>query len=404
MTQRPRLAIVSPSLDKRHGTERRVVEWISCLADTFEIDIYSQRVDDVDLSKVTWHRIPKLPGPHLLGFIWWFVANHLWRIWDRRFRGLRHDLVFSPGINCLDADAVSVHIVFAEYARRVAPELSLSRHPICAWPRILHRRLYYALIALLERRVYTRPDTALILIARRTASQIERFYRPCPDAPVLYLGLDRKIFNPVSRLALRGQARRELGIADDRFVVLLVGNDWHNKGVPTLLDALVELRKLPIDLIVVSREDPSALNAEIFDRGLSGRARVLPPRADIQFYYSAADVYAGPSLEDTFALPPAEAMACGLPVIVSACNGTSEIITHQVDGLILDGAKDARTLATLIRRLWEDSSFRSGLGEAAAQTAMRYTWEQNGCDLTSIFEGILRRQSSHAPRAVTQEL
>ena len=41
--RKPRLAVVSPSLDKRHGTERLVVEWISRLAPAFEIHIYSQR-------------------------------------------------------------------------------------------------------------------------------------------------------------------------------------------------------------------------------------------------------------------------------------------------------------------------------------------------------------------------
>ena len=67
----------------------------------------------------------------------------------------------------------------------------------------------------------------------------------------------------------------------------------------------------------------------------SGRVHFLPPRQDVEFYYAAADAYVGPSLEDTFALPPQEAMACGMPVIVSAENGTSEIITDGKDGLIL---------------------------------------------------------------------
>ena len=49
----------------------------------------------------------------------------------------------------------------------------------------------------------------------------------------------------------------------------------------------------------------------------------------------AADAYVGPSLEDAFALPPAEAMACGLPVIVSNQAGACEIITDGVDGIVL---------------------------------------------------------------------
>ena len=71
------------------------------------------------------------------------------------------------------------------------------------------------------------------------------------------------------------------------------------------------------------------------ERNLNGRVRFLPPRKDIEFYYAAADMYAGPSLEDTGPLPPVEAMACGVPAILSASCGTAEIITDGVNGLIL---------------------------------------------------------------------
>jgi UDP-glucose:(heptosyl)LPS alpha-1,3-glucosyltransferase len=129
---------------------------------------------------------------------------------------------------------------------------------------------------------------------------------------------------------------------------------------------------------------------------------VLPVRKDVEFYYAAADAYVGPSLEDTFALPVAEAMACGLPVIVSASAGVSEIITHGEDGLILDDPRDATGLAMMIRRLCNDEAFRTRLGENAAATARKYTWEQNGLELAAIFEEILRRKARPTAQAITQ--
>ena len=65
-------------------------------------------------------------------------------------------------------------------------------------------------------------------------------------------------------------------------------------------------------------------------------------------------------------MPPAEAMACGLPVIVSSAAGVSEIITDGTDGLILRDPKDATALSAMIRRLYEDEVFRTQLGERAA--------------------------------------
>jgi glycosyltransferase involved in cell wall biosynthesis len=399
-TDKPRLAVVSPFLDKRHGTERRVVEWVSQLASTFEIHIYSQSVKDLDSSKFTLHRIPKLPGPHLANFLWWFAANHLWREWDRRFRGLRHDLVFSPGPNCLDADAMSVHIVFAEYRRKMKSVLDQERASVSSWPERLHRKLYYRFAVFLEKCAYTAPDITLILIAKKTSKALEEYYGRRAPCPVVYVGLDHEIFNPLRCAELREVARQGLGLHGSRFVLLLIGNDWRNKGLPVLLEAMVLLRELPIDLLVVGHDDPKGFRSMVRERSMDDRVRFLPPRKDVEFYYAAGDVYTGPSLEDTFAQPPAEAMACGLPVIVSAANGTSEIITDGTDGMILQDPTDADALAVMIRRLFENADFRNHVGRRAAETARQYTWERNGREFAEIFNEILRRKAR--PRARTR--
>jgi glycosyltransferase involved in cell wall biosynthesis len=95
-------------------------------------------------------------------------------------------------------------------------------------------------------------------------------------------------------------------------------------------------------------------------------------------------------------LPPEEAMASGLPVITTVTNGTSEIMTDGVDGFILDDPSDAKELASRIRLLAEDFALRRRIGEAAAQTAKKYTWESNGQQFREIFSGILqRKEKSH---------
>jgi glycosyltransferase involved in cell wall biosynthesis len=403
MKHRPSLAVVSPFLDKTHGTERRVVEWISQLAADFEIHIYSQRVEDLDLSTVTWHRVPRLPGPHLFSFLWWLAANCFCRAWDRRFHGLRHDLIFSPGINCFDADAVSIHIVFAEYIQRVRLELRLSGKRPWVWPRLIHRKLYYLLVTLLERWTYTRRNISLILIARKTAASLANFYGRREHLPIIYIGLDHATFNPARRAQLRAEARKALALEDSHFTLLLIGNDLRNKGLPVLLRALGELRDLPIHLLVLSREDPAPFLTPIAAQGLVGRVHFLPPRNDVVFYYAAADAYAGPSREDTFAQPPAEAMACGLPVVVSSRNGTSEIISDGVDGLILSDPADSESLAAMIRRLYEDRAYGDRLGRNAERTAQQYTWERNGRELASIFRDILSRKARLAAQPLPEQ-
>ena len=151
MDVRPRIAVVSPFLDKKHGTERCVLEQVERLSREpgYEFHIYSERVEDLSdvvvfghaiqvaqgvngVNHVIWHRVPSIAGPHLLKYVWWFVVNHLQRWKDQKFRGLRYDLVYSPGINCLDADVIVVHIVFHEFYRLVVEDLRLQQLPLRA--------------------------------------------------------------------------------------------------------------------------------------------------------------------------------------------------------------------------------------------------------------------------------
>jgi len=387
--RKTRIAVVSPFLDKRHGTERIAVEWITQLADQFEIHIYSQRVQDLDLSRVRWHRIPELRGPHILNFVWWLAANQIWRSWDSNFRDLKHDLTYSPGINCFDADVISVHIIFAEFLERVRSELNFSKNRLGTWPRLLHRRIYYALLVALERMIYSRLKTNLVLTSRRSVADMGRFYARYDALPIIEAGLDHQLFNPARRLTQRSAARQGLQIKNREFVLLLIGNDWRKKGLLTLLKAVAQIRELPVHLVVVTEEVRDVLQLIRTLGGFDDRVSVLPIRSDVEFYYAAADAYVGPSLEDTFALPVAEAMACGLPVIVSASAGASEIVTHGSDGLILENPRDSARLAELILQLYGDEALCRRLGQGAATTAQKYTWEENGRQLVAAFAGVL---------------
>ena len=391
-----RIAVVSPFIDKRHGTERRIAEWISRFPADYEIHIYSQRVEDVDLARMRWHRIPSIPGPHLLNFLWWLAANHLWRWWDASVRGLRPDLVYTAGTNCFDADLISVHIVFGEFVRQAATELRLAGNPVRFWPRLVHRRLYYALVMFLERRMYSNPKTQLILIAKKTAEDLKRHYGLDGPFPIVYIGLDHTIFNPELRRRNRPEVRRELGV-EDKFVLGLVGNDWKKKGLVALIEALAQLKDLPLVLVVAGKDDATPYQARIRELGLDEKVKFCPSRADVQWYYAAADVYVGPSLEDTFAQPPAEAMACGLPVITTATNGTAEIMTDGVDGLILQDPNDVVGLAERIRWLFEHPQEREAMAAQATATAADYTWDRNGVEMRAIFaEALIRKDAKLA--------
>jgi glycosyltransferase involved in cell wall biosynthesis len=387
-----RIGVVSPFLDKTHGTERCVAEQVERLARDHgcEIVMYCNHVRGVALSseeqvsgngRISWRKVPDVPGPQLIRYSWWFLANHFVRWWDRQSGKFTPDLLFSPGINCLDANVISVHIVFAEFYAQVREQLALLRNPISSWPRLLHRRVYYRLIMVLEGDFYRRDQLPLVGVSKKVAHDLERRYGRKKNVSVIYHGVDTRQFNPDVRTSLRHAARVALGVPNSANAVLLVGNDWKKKGLLTLLEAMASIRNPSIWALVVGRDDPAPYRELLRSNNLVHQVLFLPLRSDVEWYYAAADLYIGPSLEDAFALPPLEAMACGLPTIVSRQAGVSEILTHGVDGLILEDPTDSEQLALFIEKLVSEPEFSAQLGNTAVSTARKYTWETNADQL-----------------------
>jgi UDP-glucose:(heptosyl)LPS alpha-1,3-glucosyltransferase len=108
-------------------------------------------------------------------------------------------------------------------------------------------------------------------------------------------------------------------------------------------------------------------------------------------------MYVGPSLEDSFAIPPLEAMACGLPVIVSRQAGVSELLTHNVDGFILDDPTDSRQLAEFIRAVYESAELRERVSLRATATARQYTWQRNAEEMKRILDECFLEKRRNGP-------
>ncbi len=233
------IAVISPFLDRSHGTERCIVEQLERFAvePGAEIHIYAQRVqdlrgvtpckyrmparpdrDDADKSnRLFWHKVPAIPGPHLLQYIFWFFANRICRWRDAAFHNAKYDLLYSAGINATDADAISVHVVFHEFYRQVLPQLDFPcRSPLTVhWPRLAHRRAYYRLIMALEKRIYRRATTSLSAISASAAALLQKYFHPADNRVIRY-GVDAQSFSVLRRLVLlaeRGTARKQFNLS-----------------------------------------------------------------------------------------------------------------------------------------------------------------------------------------------
>jgi glycosyltransferase involved in cell wall biosynthesis len=399
-----RLAVVSPFVDKRHGTERALAEVLERLSRDFqcEIHLYSQRVEDLGLAdpatlpsagqgSIRWHKVPSIPGPHLVKFLGWMIANTLRRWRDRVFGHLKCDLTLSPGINCGNADVILIHVVFQQLWSLSRGKAYQDRNQPGVF-RALHRRLYYALLTALERYIYSNRNVALAAVSQRTAYLLEQFFDR-DDVHLIPNGVDTQEFCVGARIASRNESRRLFGLHEADFVLLVIGNDWRMKGVPEILSAMAQLPSLPLQLLVVGDDAAESFREMARRLGVFERCHWEAPRREVIDFYAAADIYVSPSREDSFGLPVAEAMACGLPVITSACAGVAASIHDGSDGFVMRDPGDTFVLAHLVERLYKDELHRNRIGDAAARTAEQWSWDHSAEKLWKLLQDLVQAKS-----------
>ena len=395
-----RLAVVSPFVDRRHGTERAIAELLERLAGDYgcEIHLYAQRVENLRVSDpklpraahstesgaIFWHKVPAIPGPHAAQFLAWIFLNGFLRWWHTAFRGASYDLVLSPGINCLHPDVVIVHALFHRLKELACEEEKYSSAR-AGFFRRTHRRIYYGLVTALERRTYNDPRVTLAAVSKRTAGLLKEYFHR-ENVCVVPNGVDTKHFSMLARLARRVEARQRRSFREEDFVLLLIGNDWRNKGLLTILEAMAVSSLLPVRLLVVGNDNAEPFRARAVQLGLQDRCCWELSSPDVLDFYAAADVYVSPSREDSFGLPVAEAMACGLPAITSVCAGVADYIHDGVDGFVLREPRDAQALSQLVELLQGDPDLRRKIGEAAVGAILEWDWNRNAAAIWELLK------------------
>lgn len=186
---------------------------------------------------------------------------------------------------------------------------------------------------------------------------------------VIYNGVDTSLFDPTLRT---GDLRRRLKL-EGRFVVGMVARMDPEKNHAILLRATALLRAEHDNLAVllagtgVERGNLERLAAEL---GIAGQVHFLGECTDIRSVLSALDVFVLPSAAvETFSNAALEAMAMGLPVVMSRLAGAVEMVRHEDNGLLFE-RHDLIGLAGALRLLREDAALRAELGRRARATAV----------------------------------
>jgi glycosyltransferase involved in cell wall biosynthesis len=224
-------------------------------------------------------------------------------------------------------------------------------------------------------------------VERRMLRQLDRYHRACDfvlvsrpsqlDAAsqamrgrvgLLRRGIEHQLFSPANRD--RGWLASQFGIASEKLVVLYVGRLNHGKNVGLVTEAVARLvgRGVPVHLLCAGDgEERGSILARL------GPNATCPGNLEpalLAPIYASSDLFAFPSEIEEYANVVLEALASGLPVMVSARSSMGRLLVEHVTGLVLPGG-DPAAWAEAIEALARDPGRRGDMCHAARAYAER---------------------------------
>lgn len=282
--------------------------------------------------------------------------------------------------------------------RRFRPDAAyIPYHPATPWVRagvpvvtVIHdclferqaaegRRSAFSVAHGMATRLAIRSSAAVLTPSQATRRDVARFYGvTLADGAVVPNAVGAQFS------AARARAGRRPAGLPDRYI-LHVGARRPHKNQKVLVMALAEL--LPsypgLGLVLVGQHDPRVPDEAgqlITELGLADRVWQYPAASDdlLLDLYANATVFAFPSLAEGFGLPVLEAMAAGLPVVVSDAEAVHETAG---DGALIVPSESAADWAKALDQVLADPDYAAELSARGMAVAAKRTWEQTA-DLT----------------------
>ena len=172
--------------------------------------------------------------------------------------------------------------------------------------------------------------------------------------------------------------RKELGILNDMFVVLSVGELNDNKNHIMIIKAISKLKKENVLYIICGRgESNTILESAIKEYKVVGKVKLLGYRNDIPEILQCADCFAFPSKREGLGIAAIEAMCAGVPVIASDCRGTREYMKDGINGYICK--QEVESYVEAITKLMNNKTVRKSMSQEGKKTSLKFSVEKTDC-------------------------
>lgn len=213
------------------------------------------------------------------------------------------------------------------------------------------------------------------------------------EITVVYPGYDQDKFYPISDKRVINQQLKKIGIEKD--YIIYIGTIQPRKNLVRLFEAVSRIEN--INLVVVGKTTGEGRQGWMFDeiitkpKELGIEDRVIftgyVPTESLVYLLNGAKAYILPSLWEGFGIPVVEAMACGIPVIVSGVSSLPEVVGSAgilVDPMSLDQIEQA------IRLLISDSKLRNKKSKECLNQAKKFSWEKMTKSVLKVFDSVVQ--------------
>jgi UDP-glucose:(heptosyl)LPS alpha-1,3-glucosyltransferase len=273
----------------------------------------------------------------------------------------------------------------------------------------------HGLYRAIEARQYDPNRSATIVaVSRFVQGHLERYHHvPAERIRVIPNAIDAGRLQVENAARVREEFRREHGLSATDLVGLFVGHNFKLKGLPDLLKSL-KLRlegnpqARPVHLLVCGGGKIEPFRKTVESLGLSQFVKLIGFAKDIKACYHASDFFALPSYYDPCSLVVFEALACGMPVITTACNGAGEVMTEGREGFVVPSPEDHQSLASALDRMTDDAA-RKAMSRHAETLGKAQSFDNHVSRLLAVFEEAAARRSPrvrsrvHPPHRVNHE-
>jgi glycosyltransferase involved in cell wall biosynthesis len=358
----PTVTLVAHDVGPVGGMERMLAELIRRLLDQGRrVVVISRSCEIPPHPALRWVRVPGPARPFAIAYPWFFLVGTL--ITWRQRRGVLHT---TGAIVRNRADLSTIHFCH-HAARERMPLLRTSRaslhYRVNAWIATVMSRVG-------ERSCYRPSRTRhLVAVSAGLGRELREYFPAMAEATVVIPnGVDRVEFQPNPET--RSRIRRELGLQSDDLVATFVGSEWEGKGLRFLVEALREATDW--HLLVIGRGDESRYRRHS-EKYAPGRVHFIGETHSIADYYAAVDVFALPSVYESFSMSAHEAAASGLAVLITRVSGAEDLLVDGRDGWFIE--RDPALISDRLRRLSSDRRLLARMGAAAREATERMGWE-----------------------------